>query len=93
MDLIPSILHATTLKKKICSKKIPIEFRDSTEFEKNGFPKYRRRNNCDAGHVYNKKFNGGFVPVKISMVVPYNPEILKKYKCHVNVEYCVYYEY
>ena len=23
-----------------------------------------------------------------SLVVPYNPEILKKYKCHINVEYC-----
>ena len=75
-------------EKNECSKKFPKTFPDSTEFEKNGFPNYRRRDNKNFGHVYNQKCNGDFVTVDNSMVVPYNPEILKKYKCHINVEYC-----
>ena len=48
----------------------------------------RRKDNKNFGHVYNQKFNGDFVTVDNSMVVPYSPEILKKYKCYINVEYC-----
>ena len=87
MDHVPIILHVT-IKRKINVQTFPKKFRDSTEFEKIGFPKYRRRYNKNFGHAYNQKFNGDFVTVDNSMVVPYNPGILKKYKCHVNVEYC-----
>ena len=38
-----------------CSKKFPKQFREFTEFGKNGFYKYRRRDNSNAGYVYNKK--------------------------------------
>ena len=58
-----------------CSKKFPKQFREFTEFEKNGFPKYRRRDNSNAGYVYNKKINGNLATANNSMVVPYNPEI------------------
>ena len=70
-------------EKNECTKKFPKQFRDSTEFEKNGFPKYRRRDNKNFGHVYNQKVNRDFVTVDNSMVVPYNPEVLEKYKCHI----------
>ena len=55
--------------------------------KENGFPKYKRRDNTNFGHVYNQKFNRDFLTVDSSMVVPYNPEILKKYKCHINIDY------
>ena len=65
-------------EKNECSKKFPNQFRDYTELKKNVFPKYRRRDNKHFGHVYNQKFNEDFVMVDNSMVVPYNPAILKK---------------
>ena len=55
----------------------PKQFREFTEFEKNGFPKYRRRDYSNAGYVYNKKINGNLVTANNAMVVPYNPEIKK----------------
>lgn len=75
-------------EKDLCSKKFPKEFRDFTEFEKNGFPKYKRRDNRNAGYVYNQKVCGDYLAVDNSMVVPYHSELLEKYKCHINVEYC-----
>ena len=71
-----------------CSKKFPKEFCNCTEFEKNGFPKYRRRNNTHEQNVYNKQVKGNNILVDNSMVVPYNSYLLRKYQCHINVEYC-----
>jgi hypothetical protein len=38
-----------------CSKHFPKKFCEITEFEENGFPKYRRRNNSSKNYFYNKK--------------------------------------
>ena len=74
--------------KSICKKKFPKSFTDYTKFKKNGYPEYRRRNNILENFTYKAKNNNQLIPVDNSMVVPYNSFLLKKYKCHINVEYC-----
>ena len=76
------------VKTKHCSKSFPNEFSNSTLFHNNGFPIYKRSNNISDCNYYNNKVNGKLVPVDNSMVVSYNPYLLKKYKSHINVEYC-----
>lgn len=73
---------------KICKKIFPKPFRDSTTFQKNGYPLYRRRDNSNEDHFHFNKIIKKMVPVDNSMVVPYNSFLLKKYKCHINIEYC-----
>lgn len=52
------------------------------------FPVYKRRDNWDKCYIYRRKVNSKVVCVDNSMVVPYNPYLLGKYDCHINVEYC-----
>lgn len=66
-----------------CTKGYPKPFREETTFQNNGYPSYRRRRT----DVPQLSFNGRYT-VDNSMVVPYNAYLLRKYKCHINVEYC-----
>ena len=75
-------------EKKECSKKFPKQFCDETDMTKDGFPKYRRRDNRDKLYAYHAKRNGKVQYVDNRMVVPHNPFLLKKYDCHLNVNYC-----
>nr|XP_018913756.1 PREDICTED: uncharacterized protein LOC109041791 [Bemisia tabaci] len=75
-------------EKSSCSKKFPFNFRNETDMTCDGFPKYKRNDNRHELNVYNKKINGKRVFVDNSMVVPYNPYLILKYDCHINVEYC-----
>ena len=65
---------------KRCSKFFPKPFRSRTIIDEARFPKYRRRDN---GRTINKR---KFV-LDNSYIVPYNPTLLLKYGCHINVEY------
>lgn len=49
---------------------------------------YKRRNNITDNNIYQTKYTDKIIETDNSMVVPYNPFLLKKYKCHINVEYC-----
>ena len=71
-----------------CIKKFPKQFQENTVFQDNGYPLYRRRNNTSKNYNYYLKNSKESIPVDNSMVVPYNPFLLRKYKCHINVEYC-----
>jgi hypothetical protein len=53
-----------------------------------GFPKYRRRDNVEKLYTYHGKFKGKVHYVDNRMVVPHNPYLLKKFDCHINIEYC-----
>ncbi|XP_057730010.1 uncharacterized protein LOC130945295 [Arachis stenosperma] len=64
-----------------CSKFFPKKFVDSTSFDNDGYPIYRRRN---MGITY--IING--VVVDNQFVVPYNPMLLMKYRAHINLEFC-----
>ena len=57
----------------------PLHVRD-TQFNVDGYPLYRRRGQFTA-HVRGHEVNDSFV-------VPYNPILLQKYDCHINVEVC-----
>jgi PIF1-like helicase/Helitron helicase-like domain at N-terminus len=68
-----------------CSKKFPKQF-CATTIEGNGsFPIYRRRDN---GRFVEKWCRGVRVQLDNRYVVPYNPYLLCKYNCHINVEIC-----
>ncbi|XP_044588701.1 uncharacterized protein LOC123267879 [Cotesia glomerata] len=63
----------------ICSKKYPKSFRNETTMDADGYPYYRRR---DEGI----KFTRNSSVFDNRHVVPYNPELLKAFNCHINVE-------
>ncbi|KNZ73372.1 hypothetical protein J132_07670 [Termitomyces sp. J132] len=63
-----------------CSKKYLKEFQEATQYE-NGYSQYARPNN---GRFFDK--NGYCYDNRD--VVPYNPYLSAKYKCHINLEVC-----
>lgn len=74
-------------EKTFCTKNFPKKFSNKTTFLKEGYPEYRRRNNIKDKNIYNTHSKDKIF-VYNSMVVPYNGFCLKKYNCHINVEYC-----
>ncbi|XP_048502943.1 uncharacterized protein LOC104896468 [Beta vulgaris subsp. vulgaris] len=66
---------------KQCSMHFPKRFIDSAKVDDEGYPIYRRRDN---GSIVDK----GGVHLDNRYVVPYNAELLRKYRAHINVEWC-----
>ena len=62
-----------------CSKRYPKGFTDETLPEVDGYPVYRRSNDGVTVHKHGHIFTNAHV-------VPYNPYLLTKYNCHINVE-------
>ena len=62
-----------------CTKNFPKDFLNKTEFNEGYFPKYRRR---ETGKKHLK--NG--VPFDNRDIVPYNPYLVRRFECHINVE-------
>ena len=77
-----NIKESVCMKDEKCTKDFPKNFSNHTIFSDNGYPIYKRR---DDGRVFEK--NGK--PLDNRWVVPYNPFLLLKYRCHINVEICV----
>ncbi|XP_073399748.1 uncharacterized protein [Dendrobates tinctorius] len=63
-----------------CSKGFPKQNQPYTIKEKDGYPTYRR----PIGKIYEHHSK----TIDNSWVVPYNPFLLTKYKCHINIEIC-----
>nr|XP_025660692.1 uncharacterized protein LOC112756337 [Arachis hypogaea] len=63
-----------------CSKYYPKPFRSRTMIDDGGFPKYKRTDN---GRIVTKNNTA----LDNSYIVPYNPSLLLKYGCHINVEH------
>nr|GMD16157.1 uncharacterized protein LOC109174202 [Ipomoea batatas] len=65
-----------------CINKYPRSFNDETTFDENSYPIYRRMDTSAyvvvRGHQLDNRW-----------VVPYNPYLLAKFDCHINVEVCV----
>ncbi|XP_021991336.1 uncharacterized protein LOC110888104 [Helianthus annuus] len=64
-----------------CSKKFPKKYVDETCVDSEGYPVYRRR------QTSNTVVKNG-VTLDNRFVVPYNALLLRKYQCHINVEWC-----
>ncbi|KAJ9555986.1 hypothetical protein OSB04_010600 [Centaurea solstitialis] len=65
----------------ICSKKFPEKYESVTQFDKNGYVHYIRRNN-------NRFVIKNGVQLDNSYVVPYNKKVCLTFEAHINVEYC-----
>ena len=71
---------------KACTKEFPKAFVKSTETSESSYPVYRRRSPGDGGRTLDLyKGNKKYV-VDNSWVIPYNPVLLLRYDCHINVE-------
>jgi len=64
-----------------CRFKYPRQFCESTQQGKDAYPIYRRREDGNQVRVRNKWLDNRWV-------VPYNPTLLMRYNCHINVEVC-----
>ncbi|KAL7137613.1 hypothetical protein ABFS83_10G105100 [Erythranthe nasuta] len=64
-----------------CKYHYPRPYCESTIQGKDGYPIYRRRRNGITAQVRRAHLNNQWV-------VPYNPYLLSRYNCHINVEIC-----
>lgn len=74
-------LHLVCRSKSVdgsCCRRYPKSFKAATRIQHDGFPEYRRRG----------RFTGldGDRIVTDEWVVPHNPYLLARYRCHCNVE-------
>ncbi|XP_026419749.1 uncharacterized protein LOC113315708 [Papaver somniferum] len=69
-------------KNEKCKKKFPKNFAPATLEGEDSYPVYRRRDDGREVTLHNGKV------VNNSWVVPYNPWLLMKYDCHINVDIC-----
>ncbi len=64
-----------------CKKGFPKAFNDSTTLDEGGYPTYHHQDNGRIVEKAGKQLNNRHV-------VPYNPHLLLRLGCHVNVEFC-----
>ena len=72
-----SIVHA----KWCMHKEVPRVFVESAIMDQDGYPIYRRRNNCQQYSIRGQEINN-------RDVVPYNSYLSRLFNCHINVEVC-----
>lgn len=77
-------MHAACMKDGACSKHYPQDFQDATVVNNDGKSVYRRRSPAQGG--LQVQYNGETWDNR--WVVPYNPYLLRRYQCHLNVEIC-----
>ncbi|XP_021996239.1 uncharacterized protein LOC110893438 [Helianthus annuus] len=73
--------HCPCMVNLKCSKKFLKKYVDETCVDSEGYPVYRRRQSCNTIEKHGVLLDNRFV-------VPYNAMLLKKYQCHINVEWC-----
>ena len=78
--------NAKCMENGKCAKGFPKPFNPQTRLQSDGYPVYMRLENGIMAPVRSIK-NRSFV-MDNRWVVPYNPYILLRYRCHVNVEVC-----
>ena len=80
----PCYLYKNCSRDGKCTKYFPKQYCETTHNSKGGYPNYRRRQHgFKCASVLNSSCT-----VDNSYVVPYNPGLLLKYNCHINVEVC-----
>jgi len=73
--------NAVCMKDGKCAKDFPKPFNAATHQSVNGYPLYKRQDNGISADVRGKSLDNRYV-------VPYNPYLLAKFNCHINVEVC-----
>ncbi|RFU23627.1 hypothetical protein B7463_g12712, partial [Scytalidium lignicola] len=83
----PCMKRATPAELLRCSKRFPKRFTDVTILSEDGYPEYHRRND---GQRFVHKLDASGQPIigDNRWIVPYNPYLLQKFNCHLNVEIC-----
>jgi hypothetical protein len=73
-----------------CSKRFPHEFWEETVVENDRYPLYARPDNGRKVTKRVRQADGNYVDFDFDnrRVVPYNPYLLKRYNCHINLELC-----
>ena len=68
-----------------CCKGFPYSYCEQTQVETDGYPQYRRPQH---GPKFNwiKRNDKFYQDIDSRWIVPYNPYLLRKYKCHFNVQ-------
>ncbi|KAI5447745.1 hypothetical protein KIW84_015260 [Lathyrus oleraceus] len=69
------------IKDRHCKKRYPKQFLDETRQGTDSYPEYRRRFDESVSLGKDRSVDNRWV-------VPYNPWLLLKYDCHINVEIC-----
>ncbi|XP_031122581.1 uncharacterized protein LOC116025489 [Ipomoea triloba] len=64
-----------------CKSKYPRSFCPETRFDDDSYPIYKRRNTSFFVQIKGFKLDNRWI-------VPYNPQLLLKFDCHINVEVC-----
>ena len=78
----PCMEHVGESTRKECSKNYPMNFSKETMMDESSFPAYRRRAPEEGGETFMMP-RGDTIDNR--WVVPYNPFLLMKMDCHVNV--------
>ncbi|KAL7547642.1 hypothetical protein ACHAWF_010926, partial [Thalassiosira exigua] len=71
-----------------CRFNYPKDYVLLTQLSDDGYPLYRRRSPEEGGHSFETWKNKKKVVYTNADVVPYSKYLLKKFRCHINVEYC-----
>uniref|UniRef100_A0A914Y1D7 Helitron helicase-like domain-containing protein n=1 Tax=Panagrolaimus superbus TaxID=310955 RepID=A0A914Y1D7_9BILA len=75
--------NAPCMKDGKCIRGFPKPWCNDTKMDEKGFTVYKRRNNGVKATI---KYQGKNYEIDNRWVVPYNPYMLKKMKCHINLE-------
>ncbi|KAL6508488.1 hypothetical protein OROHE_021621 [Orobanche hederae] len=70
------------MRDRKCKNRYPKDYVESTSQHEDSYPMYRRRNDGRSVSVRHQMLDNRWV-------VPYNPYLLAKFDCHINVEICV----
>ncbi|XP_041785861.1 uncharacterized protein LOC121601111, partial [Anopheles merus] len=73
--------HSPCMTEGVCSKNFPKSFCERTHVAENGYPAYRRK-------IDERTVTLDGVTLDNRHVVPYNPWLVHKFNCHINVEIC-----
>ncbi|XP_073394992.1 uncharacterized protein [Physcomitrium patens] len=78
-------LNCPCMEDDRCTKNYPMQARDTTEVDGDGYVLYRRRNQ---GRYIKKRVRGQIFRLDNRWVMPYNPYLIGRFNCHINVEIC-----
>ncbi len=74
------------MENNVCTKHYPMQFRKASVEGDDGRAEYRRRGHKNKAQSVKSKFRKQKIKVTNRNVVPYNPALLMKYQCHMNLE-------